>query len=233
MVVVHLVVIMIHEEPYVAEFLDHYLRLGVDKVYLYDNSPSATLSVLAEHPRISYKHFPGKQKQLPAYFDYMQTHAPTDPADFVGFLDADEFLVLKRHATIQEFLSEFEDVSAVALPWRMFGTNGRVSYDARPVVERFPVGAAECHSHFKSFVRPRELLKLNNPHFFYTSRGTTNASRTKMLSSAEDPCEDAGDVAVLNHYFVKSFSEFMKKRERGRADIATTYDPAVVFDFDA
>jgi hypothetical protein len=228
--IVHLVVIVIHEDPYIAEFLDHYVGLGVDRIYLYDNSPSATMSVLCEHPKISYKHFPGKQKQLPAYFDYIQNKQNgLERADFVGFLDADEFLVLKRHSTIQEFLGEFSHVSAVVIPWRMFGTNGLVSYDPRPVVERFQVGEVETHSHFKGFVRPQEIQSMNNPHFVCTLRGTTNAQQTKMITNAEDHCEDSGDVAIINHYFTKSFQEFAKKRARGRADISQIRDMNEVF----
>lgn len=229
--IVHVVVIVIHEEPYMAEFLDHYIRLGVDKIYVYDNSPSATMSVLTEHPKIVHKHFPGKQRQLPAYIDYIQSiRNEAEPVDFVGFIDADEFVFLRRHSSIHEFLSEFDDVSGVAIPWRMCGTNGQVSYDPRPVVERFPTG--DMHSHFKSFVRPREVQGMNNPHFIYTTRGTSNAARTKTIMSAEDPCEDSGDCAVINHYFTKSFQEFAKKRARGRADIPQIRDISEVFRHD-
>jgi hypothetical protein len=230
---VYIVVIAIHEEPYMDEFITHYIRLGIDKIVLYDNHPSATLSVYSEHPNVIYKHFPGKQKQLPAYIDFIKfCHAnPSEAPDFVGYIDVDEFLFLKRHSTIQEFLESFGHCSAVGIPWRMFGANGLVSYDPRPVIERFPVGASETHPHFKSFVRPLECIKLNNPHYFYTTRGTRNAADTKTLTIAEDHCEDAGEVAVLNHYFTKSFREFLQKRARGRSDIANTRAIQEFFDY--
>ena len=223
---VYVVVIVIHEDPYLREFLDHYFSIGVDKIVLYDNSPSAVMSVLSEDPRILYKHFPGKQKQLPAYIDFVefcQAH-PDEAPDFVGFLDADEFLFLKRHATVQEFLGseEFAERSGVGLAWRMFGNCGLTMYDPRPVVERFPTPATgSTHALFKSFVRPLEVRGINNPHFFYTTRGTVNASNSKTLTIAEDPCDDAGDVAVLHHYFTKSFQEFLQKCKRGRSDITS------------
>ncbi len=223
---VYVVVIVIHEDPYIREFMDHYFSLGVDKIVVYDNSPSAVMSVLSEDPRILYKHFPGKQKQLPAYTDFIQfCHAnPSDAPDFVGFIDADEFLVLKRHATIQEFLGSkhFDECSGVAFAWRMYGNCGLTTYDPRPVVERFPTPATpSTHALFKSFVRPLEVRGINNPHFFYTTRKTSNAAGTKIVTIAEDPCEDPGDVAVLNHYFTKSYNEFTQKRTRGRSDIAS------------
>jgi hypothetical protein len=233
--IVYLVVIAIHEEPYIDEFLTHYFRLGVDKIVLYDNHPSATLSVYSEHPGVIYKHFPGKQQQLPAYIEFMKFchENPSEAPDYVGYIDVDEFLFLKRHDTIQDFLATFPDYSGVAIPWRMFGSNGLISYDPRPVVERFPVGAPETHPHFKSFVRPLECLKLNNPHFFYTSRGTRNAADTKTVQVAEDPCEDDGRVAVFHHYFTKSFREFLQKRSRGRSDIAQLRTMADFFDHDS
>jgi hypothetical protein len=194
------------------------------------------MSVLSEDPRILYKHFPGKQKQMPAYIDFISfCHTnPTEAPDFVGFVDADEFCVLKRHATIQDFLGSehFAECSGVAIPWRMFGNCGLTTYDPRSVVERFPTPAtASTHTHFKSFVRPLEVRGINNPHFFYTTRKTTNAAGTKVLTIAEDPCEDAGDVAVLNHYFTKSYNEFLQKRARGRSDIASIRSMREFFDW--
>jgi hypothetical protein len=233
---VFLVVIAIHEDPYIREFMDYYFSLGVNKIVLYDNSPSAVLSVLSEDPKVMYKHFPGKQKQMPAYIDFVRyCHAnPSEAPDFVGFVDVDEFLVLQRHATIQEFLgsTDFADRSAVAIPWRMYGNCGLTTYDPRPVFERFPTPATEStHTLFKSFVRPLELRGVNNPHFFYTVRGTINASNSKTLTVAEDPCDDPGDIAVLNHYFTKSFQEFMQKRARGRSDITSIRSVHEFFEF--
>lgn len=231
---VYLVVIAIHEEPYIHEFLSHYLALGIDRIVLYDNHPSATLSVYSEHPKFEYIHFPGKQKQMPAYIDFIRRcheKQSYETPDFVGYVDVDEFLILKRHSTIQEFLGSYGHCSAVAIPWRMFGSNGLTSYDPRPVVERFPNGAETTHSHFKSFVRPMECIRLNNPHFFYTIRGTRNAADTKTLNIAEDPCEDPGEIAVFNHYFTKSFREYLQKRARGRSDIAQVRAVQEFFDY--
>jgi hypothetical protein len=232
---VYVVVIVIHEDPYIREFLDHYFSLGIDKMVVYDNSPSAVMSVLSEDPRVLYHHFPGKQKQMPAYIHFIEycRANPSEAPDFVGFTDADEFLVLKRHPTIQDFLtSTAADCSGVAIPWRMYGNCGLTTYDPRPVVERFPTPATgSTHDLFKSFVRPLEVRGINNPHFFYTTRGTRNAAGTKVLEFAEDPCEDAGGVAVLNHYFTKSYKEFMQKRARGRSDIASTRAASEFFEW--
>lgn len=232
---VYIVVIAIHEDPYIQEFMDHYFSLGIDKIVLYDNSPSGVLSVMSEDPRILYKHFPGKQKQMAAYVDFVEfCHAnPSEAPDFVGFIDVDEFLCLKRHTTIQEFLGSevLADRSGVAVPWRMYGNCGLTTYDPRPVVERFHTPATDStHTLFKSFVRPMELRGINNPHFFKTMRGTTNAAGSKIVTIAEDPCEDPGDVAVLNHYFTKSYHEFLQKRARGRSDITGTRSVHEFFD---
>ncbi len=218
---VYICTIAIHEEPYIMEFVNHYIGLGVDKIVVFDNHPSATLSSLQEHPNVIYIHFPGKQMQLPAYFHMIrmiQSQKVIMP-DFVGFFDVDEFLVLRRGLQLKDWLSEFDDFSGVGVPWKLFGSSGLIAYDPRPVMERFTWGARDCHSHFKSFVRPMEVCRINNPHFFETSRGTRNASNTKTLTSAEDPCDDSGEKAVLHHYFTKSYQEYLQKMNRGRSDI--------------
>lgn len=217
---VYICVIAIHEEPYIMEFVNHYLNLGVDKIILYDNHPSATLSSLRENPHIIYVHYPGKQKQLPVYTETLIKLNQSNEVDFVGFFDVDEFLFLKEGLNLKDWLATFEDYSGVAVPWKLFGSSGLITYDPRPVTERFRWGARDCHTHFKSFVRPKEVIRINNPHFFYTSRPTRNAANTKTLTSAEDPCEDSGEVAVLHHYFTKSYQEYLQKMNRGRSDVS-------------
>lgn len=220
---VHIAVIAIHEEPYIFEFIDHYVNIGVTKIYLYDNSPSATLAALQDLPHIHYVHFPGLQQQMPAYNHAItqSSHQNSEgPPDFLGFVDVDEFLVLgERYTKIQDFLAQFQDFSAVGIPWKLFDSNGLIEYDPRPVQERFTYG--KMHSHFKSFIRPHECISFNNPHYFITQCGTRNAANTKTLLSAEDYCDHDFESPILNHYFTKSYREFITKIKRGRSDISS------------
>ena len=220
---VHIAVIAIHEEPYIYEFIEHYQKIGISKIYLYDNHPSATLSTLRRLPIIHYIHYPGAQKQLPAYHHAVtQATRENDEGipDFLGFIDVDEFIVFENGMnTIQEFLGQehFREYSAVAFPWKQFYSDGMINYEPRPVTERFFIG--HMHKHFKSFVRPVEMIFFNNPHYFVTQNGTRNAGGSKTLADAEDPCDYVENTAVLHHYFTKSYQEFMLKLKRGSSDI--------------
>ena len=47
---------------------------------------------------------PGGKRQRPAYTDCLTTRGKAHT--WVGFIDIDEFLVLKRHACVNDFLAE-------------------------------------------------------------------------------------------------------------------------------
>lgn len=217
--------IALNEELYIDEWLDHHLnKLGFNHVYVYDNSDDFVLKNKEVDTRIKVIHFPGPLKQVPAYNHFLENYGKKH--DWCAFIDVDEFFVLKKHATIQEYLLEesrgLSAPVAIGVNWVLFGSEGHEKYEPRPVMERFTKG--ELNHHIKSIVRTRGLpsprqVSFENCHFpkdtsitVHTPNGTTHAWNT--------PFNPDGDTSIiqLNHYFCKSREEFEKKIARGRAD---------------
>lgn len=207
------------EEPYIHEFLCYYLEhLRATHVWIYDNSASNTLAGLENGNHVRVVHFPGAQKQLEAYHHFFVNHASS--YRWVCVFDVDEFLVLKKHVCLHDFLEEhLASGGALAIPWKIFGSSGELYASRKPVISRFQHCASACSALIKSIVCPRDLISFNNPHYFVCAHEGTRDTRGNVVESPEHPgCAD--DVAVLHHYFTKSHCEFLAKMRRGRSDIA-------------
>jgi hypothetical protein len=67
------------------------------------------------------------------------------------FLDIDEFVVLRNHSSIGEFLRDVApEGGAVVLNWSVFGCNGTVKQSHEPVLVRFVQSAAFTNAYVKT-----------------------------------------------------------------------------------
>lgn len=114
------------EGRYIGEWIAHHRAIGFDRIWLYDNdSIDDTAAVAARWPDfvqvVSWPDRPGRKAQFDAYAHFLAEHA--EAAEWVIWLDCDEFVNPKIHESIGAFL---EDVSgpAIGINWRVFGDNG-------------------------------------------------------------------------------------------------------------
>lgn len=207
--------IALHEELYIDEWIAYHLALGFSHIYIYDNSDTNTLAS-KQTDRVIIKHFPGKQKQFDAYnqftIQYRKKHT------WAAFIDCDEFIVLKKHRSILDFLSEYSSCESIGLNWKMFGTAHQESYDNKPVTERFQLCSTNLDRHIKSICQLNYIRTIVNPHYSELIHGSTYDTNRNIING---PYNENGtdDVACIHHYYTKSEDEFCKKIMRGRADI--------------
>jgi len=153
--------------------------------------------------------------------------------DLLAFIDADEFLVpLDPEKSLSSSLDEwFSDpsVSAVALNWANFGSNGELFAEEGLVTERFTQRAPQqfnANKNFKSIVRPNNASFFNNPHHaelrygrYVDSLGNDLVSHPKHGNGVSE--EVVWNGGRVNHYVVKSLEEFLLgKHLRGSAATA-------------
>ena len=214
---VSLVIIAIHEEPYIFEFINYYLRIGFDKIYIYDNTESNTLCGFNYYSnnKVQVIHFTGKQKQMPAYEHYLQNYRHLHK--WTAIFDTDEFLVLKKHNNVHDFLNEYCENGGIAINWKIFGSSNLIQYSSVPVTKRFTKCNREVNKHIKMIFRSEHIIHLNNPHYFPCLHNVRDTNGNEVTSPFNENGPD--DIVQLNHYFTKSYNEFQLKKNRGRADI--------------
>ena len=224
------------ENLYIKEFVEHYKKLGYDKIFLYDNNDiegERFKDALSEYIMdnfviiIDYIGYKGKSggTQFEAYYDCYQKNS--EKYDWLSFYDIDEFLEIVNHKTIKEFLSEkkFEKCQNIKINWMLYTDNGLIYYDGRKVQERFtePLLNNSASIHIKSTVRGH--MKINywtnrsNPHS--SNINVTSCTSTgKIMKNYESPyiCPPNYEFAYLKHYKTKTIEEFIDKVKRGTAD---------------
>lgn len=216
------------EELYIQEWIEYHLKLGFDRVYIYDNSNDHVLESLIKtyQNRIHVTHFPGKIQQMNAYRHFLKTFGSKH--GWVAFIDVDEFIVLHKHADIHTYLEEKCPTGSVALNWLYFGTNGFETYEDRPVLERFTRCSETVAAYVKVIARIQDIESMPEPHYVKLRNDTfqkfMDGRQCKGASMYTPGCPPNQLCAVIHHYFTKSRQEFDKKNARGRACDTLRYD---------
>jgi len=222
------------EHNYIKEWVDYHLALGFKNVYLYDNEETPVYEKLLNNADVIVKHFPGKVAQYRALVDFMNNLDKN--ITHVIHTDIDEFVALKRHTSIQDFIAEYfvGDCVGIGVNWRFFGNSGHSHYTAEPVTQRFTMCERDGNMHVKTLFDVNYFSKFNNVHFI------TTTSPTKFIKSTNGNCmtNDCGfntdidfSVIQLNHYKCKTLPEFKYIRTRQRADIVLKQPENIESDF--
>ena len=215
---VALVCIAKNEDNYIKEWVEYHLKLGFDHIFIYENDWKCKLL----HPNITKIPFPGKNKQLVAYNDFIVRYDRT--YNYVAFLDVDEFLVLKRHKNVKDFITQCGNPAGIGINWQIYGANGlykRNNDYPNSVIKQFTRRQNGVNMHIKSIIQltPYTKTRMVLPH---------NPNKMLMDTSGvyfKGPYNKNGssNVAVINHYFLRTFADWKEKCQRGRADCNLTY----------
>jgi hypothetical protein len=157
----------------------------------------------------------GLLKQNPFYNIWTKNNY--NKYDWAAFFDLDEFLVLKKHNNIKEFIEDYKNYDSIGINWVLFGDNGieKTEDGNFSVLERFTKRERCVSPTIKSIVKLKEDMLIGNhhPHGVSMVDPDFNEIRASIWNF-----KGTDNVAQLNHYFCKTKEEFKEKCERGRAD---------------
>ena len=227
------------ENTYVLEWAAYHLALGFEHVFLYDNMSRRALR-RAFDPRRSRRHvsiqlwptIPGRDAQIEAYMHYVLTDGRD--VEWTAFIDLDEMVNLKRHATVGDFLKARAGADGIAINWRIFGSREAAVDRSDFVMKRFTHASHlefDSNRLVKSIVRTERVVGASHHHAFYrdavriVSADGTSVDNGSQVTQTQENYE----IAQINHYFVKSRAEWENKIRRGYTD-GTVRDPGM---FDA
>jgi glycosyltransferase involved in cell wall biosynthesis len=241
-----LVVIVRDEVRALLEWVAYHRVIGFDEIIVYDNESRDGTTELCQqlHNDGAITHRPWRDPppeseigpQIPAY----EHAAANTSAEWLCFLDADEFLVLQDYKTVADLICVAgRYLMPIALNWKIFGSNGQTEYRDDLVIERFPrCGGPEqdVNRHIKTLGPASALQGGARVHV----HGWVLAPGQHYVDALGNPVdvEECTFVtppqwrgAWINHYIVKSREEFEQKQLRGKATHAvgdpTKYDRTV------
>ncbi|MDN7131956.1 glycosyltransferase family 2 protein [Halomonas sp. MC140] len=218
-----------NELPYILEWIFYQKLVGFDKIYIYDNdSDDGTSEALirlheaGEIIRIYWPRLRDIAPQRSAYANFLELYAGLH--DWVLICDLDEFLCLDI-GNVKDFIAESIDsypaVSAIAIPWLVFGASGHESESNDLVINRFTHCEEVCDGAVKTLFRPDRTYNIRThivdivSGFYLDNNGMkakwSNAAPTHLLAPSFGK-------ARIHHYFTKSKQEWEKRKSLGRAD---------------
>lgn len=228
-----------NEGPYLLEWIAHHAVLGFEPPLVYshdcDDRSAALLDQLNDAGVVHHRPFApenGRSYQFQAY-----ALAARDPfyraADWVMVADLDEYLNLAPPLeTVSDLIAAAGGADAIAMPWRLFGSAGLRDPGEGLTVQRFTRAAPDAcaypvaASFIKSLYRRKGPFGRPGIHRPRGQNGTPawvdgalrplppafagDSSRIQLYGLA-----GAGDQARINHYSLRSLTEFLVKRDRG------------------
>jgi Glycosyl transferase family 2 len=212
------------ELRYLDEWVDYHFAIGFSMIIFYDNSDDTQQMRNWRKGRLDRNKLAifdaiGEKQQMIAYKD-CASKATSLNHSWILFADVDEFLVLKKHKSVDSFITEQGASGQIFIKWRIFGTSGHLRYTPDPVLYRFQCRVPDDHPQnvfTKSLIDLAELdlsQTFSNPHSFPMKRmrAMTRTLRRKAISSLPR-CDT--QIAVINHYYYRSHEEYIEKRKRG------------------
>ena len=216
------------EAPYLREWLNYHLLAGVEHFYLYNNDSSddyaEVLKPYVDANIVTLIDWSGKAMQNPAYLDALTRFRFF--CRYMAFIDLDEFILPLTNQSVgevvDEILSRNERAGALAITWRLFGSNGHETADySRGVLERFTRRDSDKGEPYVKLVgNPRSLKFFSGAHFGFHFGGNVTVDEFGNKVESYANASNRVEKIVLNHYAAKSLEEFSRKDRRGFADNA-------------
>ena len=235
-----------NEEEYIVEWIEHYLNLGFDKLFIVDNNDEGNDSL----PNLLQNYVnEGKVQifdcrgvfsvQVGLYADF----CAESNFKWCAFYDCDEFLEIGAYRSVKNYLEQFNGYDIVMLNWLCFGPNKQIKKKPGGVQERFPKPVSPVlyfkeNGFVKSLVRgDKEKFK---DCFFNGSHTPTNCPNARRTVAGYYDTNDESHSFLhprykngyIKHYYTKSFEEWLKKAGRGWPDGTDTLNLKKYFCYD-
>jgi hypothetical protein len=229
------------ENLYASEFVEHYKKIGYDKIFIYDNNDIGDErfeDVLNKQISsnfvqiINYRGYRGKRQspQSDAFIDCYEKNK--NNYDWLSFFDFDEFLEINKNKNIKEYLNNkiFKKCANIKINWLMFSDNDLLYYENIPLQKRFttPLYHDNANIIIKSTVRGNLKFNywrsMNNPHSSsnYLTACNSMGNITNPTTFYSSPFNH--EYSYLKHYPTKTIQEYCNKMKKGRADLLIKID---------
>ena len=214
-----------NEQRFIREWVEHYLSIGFDKLYVYEDYGSESheeqVKDYIEQGKVElvnldkaniFPHYSkGTRVQVVLYKTFLQRCKEEKLADWCGFFDIDEFMMFEDGWNLKKIEDTFKDNGGILLPWKCYGANGHIKRPIGGVVESytsfmpegFLIDPGSSMWNIKSLVNVHKCDGLLNIHIFKDAVFTdgTKFEVGKMLF----------EKAWINHYFTKSWEDYLER----------------------
>jgi hypothetical protein len=221
------------EDFYLQEWIDYHLKLGFDDIYIFQNNWRFKNKI--NHNQVHFMEWDvdstipiegqatwewNRHSKCYSKFgkDYHSKY------EWAAFIDVDCFLVLKQTDDVKTFIADYDNISQpqLVINFAFFGDNGHETFNENntSVLERFTKRwdkpYTDSYYQFLPICKLHENFCCHSIHFVNGEWidvdgyvGTGRAKSDRPISF---------DKAQLNHYYTKTFPEWLMKLDKTRAE---------------
>jgi len=229
-----------NENLYIKEWVDYYKNLGINKIFIYDNNDvdgERFEDVINDYIETGFakiydtrgkivstknhlEQLNGMTLQGQVYRDcYYKNYKNFN---WIFFFDIDEFLCIDfKYNNIFEFLNDYNDYDGIKIQWRMYGDNGKLHYENKPVIERFK---NKKNMNFRNVVKTILKCKTYDFDLLFNAHGPLNKelfivnlirkriSHFYLDNSTSNNKPYKNLPVYLDHFYSKSTEEYIKRK---------------------
>ncbi|MDR1952235.1 MAG: glycosyltransferase family 92 protein [Elusimicrobiota bacterium] len=218
-----------NEAPYLKEWIEYHLLLGIERFYFFDNeSKDNTYEILKPYidkgivvyHTFSFKGDIWPKPQIEVYTKAVRKYKKE--TRWMAVFDIDEFIVPIKHDTISEFLKSYEAFSQITIHYKFFGSCGHKTKPNGLVIENYLYSRKSSENTVDSVVNDNTGKSIINPraacgkiYEHYSSVIGMPVDERKM-PYLEDPSVIGAttDIIEVNHYWSKSEEECLSRELR-------------------
>ena len=215
-----------NENLYAKEFMEYYMKLGVDHLFIYDNNEPFSEKI-EDTMNNKYKekitfletHSLNISHQKEAFTDCYKNNFKK--YDWFIMVDMDEYLYIVKD-TLKDYLSNriFDKCDFIKIHWANTQDNNLLHYDKRSLFERFKKPYIKS-IFIKTIIRgniPNLKYKVHSP-YYSPIRNVTCTNEGKIINYSNINFEYINEIntkkSYLIHFRFKSTEEFITKCKRG------------------
>ena len=221
-----------NEGLYILEWVAYYKVIGFDEIIIVsnDNDDYSDLLLHALHEDGIIKYLPNclKKGESPQFEGYRKALESDyiNVDDWLLVVDIDEFIFFPKSGSIGDLVARYENVDAICIPWKHFGSSGHSQYSNDLVINRFIYTTddnSKIDNHFKSIFKvSNEIFNIGIHKANFKKKYAPifidpvgNKIDEDIIKGKHPTCVSGQQIARINHYSVKSYQEFQVRRERG------------------
>ena len=214
------------ENLYIKEFVEYYINLGVDHLFIYDDNDPNTekMSNIINQSYTQYVTiYENIKNEIKLQTDAYNTCYKNNNKnyDWLLMIDMDEYLVIKNN-NLKNYLTKsiFNKCDFIKFNWVLTTDNNLIHYDNRSLFERFKKPYLKS-CFVKSIIRgniPNLGYSIHSPYKSPERNNTCNSSGKKIIYKVMNfdylfPIDIKN--AFIIHFKYKSTEEYINKYKRG------------------
>lgn len=207
------------ESPYLKEWIDYHIKVGVKHFWLYNNNSQDdyknVLKPYIDHNIVELIEWPSyKNENDFTHFSFVvQTSAYNDAINkarykskWLAIIDTDEFIVPVCNSTIIEVLENYYwNASGLCVNWQCYGTSHVSRCNPGEMLENLTWKSKWDHPrnlYYKSIVQPLHVQTCSNPHYCFYLPNHWHIN-TNYEAIGQENTAVYIDKIRINHYWTR------------------------------